>query len=61
MEQLEAAMACLAASELMVSKKNAKLFAAFFGAMNLDAGEWSEKAKAVLSLQEQVEELQFDD
>ena len=50
-ETMESAMACLAASELMVSTKNAKLFAAFFTSMKLDSGEWSTKAKDVLSLQ----------
>ena len=60
-EQMQAAMACLSASELMVGKKNAKLFGAFFGSMGLDSGEWREKAKAVLSVQEQVEDLQFED
>ena len=57
---MESAMACLAASELMVSTKSAKLFAAFFTNMKLDSGEWSTKAKDVLSLQDQVD-LQFED
>jgi len=57
---MESAMACLSASELMVSTKNAKLFAAFFTSMKLDSSEWSTRAKDVLSLQDQVD-LHFDE
>jgi len=58
---LEAAMSCLAASEVMVAKKSAKAFNAFFGTMSLDCGEWSQKAKDVLALQESVGVLNIDE
>jgi hypothetical protein len=58
---IEAAMSCLAASETMVAKKNGKVFAQFFSGMQLDCGEWSEKAKDLLALQESVGELDIDD
>jgi hypothetical protein len=58
---VEAAISCLAASELMVAKKNGKVFTSFFASMQLECNEWSQKAKDVLALQESVGELDIAD